>query len=84
MKKIKLSESQFLRLFEVAPDGTAFSNGDIKEYPNSEISTTATITNSDGEPKYGKPHLTGADRTANKLSNQGMLSNGRAVNSRQF
>lgn len=55
MKVIKLTESQFNTLLEAngvsAPN---FDGGDLKEFPGSEVSTTANITNQDGELEYGK------------------------------
>ena len=57
MKTIKLNENQLTLLntlveSEIAPD---FNDGDIKEFGNpSEVSTTATIRDNDGNPKYGK------------------------------
>lgn len=56
MKLIKLTESQFKTLLESngasAPD---FKGGDLKEFPGSEVSTTANVTNQDGRLEYGKP-----------------------------
>ena len=55
MKLIKLTESQFKTLLEAngvsAPN---FEGGDLKEFPGSEVSTTANVTNQDGELDYGK------------------------------
>ena len=55
MKLIKLTESQFKTLLEAngvsAPN---FEGGDLKEFPGSEVSTTANVTNQDGELEYGK------------------------------
>lgn len=53
MKVIKLRESQMMRLIEseTAPN---FNDGDIKEYPGSEVSTTTAVHDDDGNPKYGK------------------------------
>lgn len=67
MKKILISESQFSRLFEDSnvPD---FNGGDIEEYPGSEISATAHVTNADGDTEYGKEPTT--DDIANKLTPQ--------------
>ena len=55
MKLIKLTESQLKTLLEAngvtAPN---FDGGDLKEFPGSEVSTTANVTNQDGELEYGK------------------------------
>lgn len=57
MKIIRLTESQLKRLVEseMAPN---FNGGTVKEYPGSEVSTTTTVTDSDGNPKFGKPRNT--------------------------
>lgn len=76
MKRIKLNENQFIKLIEAssnsAPD---FTNGDLKEYPNSEVSTTANVTNSDGDLEYGKPVDT--DKIQKTLAIQNFWANGR-------
>lgn len=79
--RIIVTEDQFKRLMESegAPD---FNDGDILEFPGSTVSPTATVHDSDGDPKYGKPFRTGADRVAKKLSNQNNYVNGRATISR--
>ena len=55
MKLIKLTESQLKTILEAngvtAPN---FDGGDLKEFPGSEVSTTANVTNQDGELEYGK------------------------------
>ena len=53
MKSIKLTESQYLRLFEV-DGGTPTLDGanDTKEYSN-EVSNTATIHDEDGNINNG-------------------------------
>ena len=75
MKLIKLTESQFSSLLEAAvgnaPD---FNGGDIKEYPSSEVSTTANVTNANGEIEYGKPTTT--DKISDTLSIQNFWANG--------
>lgn len=59
MKTIKLTESQFNRLMEANGSGAPnFNGGDLKEYLGSEVSTTANISNQDGEMEYGKPMTT--------------------------
>lgn len=54
MKRVQISESQYSRLFEDSGSIPMLDDGDIREYPGSEISTTAVVTSSDGEPEYGK------------------------------
>lgn len=81
MKIIRLTESQFINLLKRkclsenndngAPD---FSNGDIKEYPDSEVTTTNHITNSDGDLEYGKPNDT--DKFQKELTMQDFWANG--------
>ena len=39
-----------------------FNGGDLKEYPGSEVSTTANETNQDGELEYG--HMPTSDEFA--------------------
>lgn len=54
MKTIILTEEQLNMLIETesAPD---FEGGDVKEFGNSsEVSTTATVHDVDGNPKYGE------------------------------
>lgn len=67
MKHIIINEHQFSILMEneAAPD---FEDGDIKEYSGDEISTTATVQDDEGNPKYGKMHDT--DQLGNFLTNQ--------------
>jgi hypothetical protein len=76
MKIIKLTESQFKTILEangvVAPN---FDGGDLKEYPGSEVSTTANVTNQDGELEYGFMPTT--DKYANTQTPQNYLANGR-------
>ena len=69
MKIIKLNESQFQRIFEGQGGNVpAFNGGDLKEYPNSEVSTTTNITNSNGELEYGEQHDT--NRVAKQVTQQ--------------
>lgn len=74
MKLIKLTESQFKTLLEAngvsAPD---FEGGDLKEYPGSEVSATANVTNQDGELEYGKP--TDMDKIQKTLAIQNYWAN---------
>lgn len=75
MKIIKLNESQFQRIFEGQGGNVpAFNGGDLKEYPNSEVTTTTNITNSNGELEYGKQPTT--DDFANDLTPQNYYLNG--------
>lgn len=76
MKTIKLNENQFIKLLESNGDGSPnFLNGDLKEYPSSEVTTTANVTNSDGELEYGKP--TDTDKIQKTLAMQNFWANGR-------
>ena len=68
MKVIKLNESQFQRLIEGNNEAPSFNNGDIKEYPGSEISTTTTITNANGDTEYGEQPT--SDEFANQQTTQ--------------
>lgn len=56
MKKIKLTEAQFHLLLKEAAASKApdFKGGDIVEYPGSEVTTTAPVTNQNGDKEYGK------------------------------
>lgn len=76
MKIIKLTESQFSRVFENNNKSSipSFNDGDIKEYPNNEISTTTNITNSNGDLMYGKQPTT--DDFANQQTPQTFFSRG--------
>lgn len=68
---IKLKEEQ-LKLLNMLIEGDAapdFEDGDIKEFGNpSEVSTTATITDDEGNPKYGKMNDT--DKLGDFLTKQ--------------
>ena len=74
MKIIKLTESQFKTILEangvVAPN---FDGGDLKEYPGSEVSTTANVTNHDGELEYG--HMPTSDEFAKTQTIQNYWAN---------
>lgn len=73
MKVIKLTESQLKRLVEIesAPD---FNNGDVKEYGSpSEISTTTTVHDSDGNPQYG--HMPDTEEIGDSLAVQNWWAN---------
>lgn len=76
MKIIKLQENQFQRIFEgdnktIAP---SFNNGDIKEYPGSEVSTSTHLTNSNDELEYGEQPTT--DDFANQQTTQNYYATG--------
>ena len=54
-----------------APD---FEDGDIKEYgDSSEISTTATVQDDEGNPKYGK--MPTADKISSRMTPQSYWAN---------
>ena len=67
MKQIIIIEHQLSMLKEndASPD---IEDGDIQEYCGHEISTTATVHDNEGSPKYGKMHDT--DQLGNFLTNQ--------------
>ena len=66
MKNIIITEAQFNRLFETS--APSFDNGDVVEFPGSQISTTATVHDSDGEAKYGKMPTT--DKVSKSMTPQ--------------
>lgn len=70
MKKIKLTENQLHKLIEniAAP----YQNS-VKEYPNSEVTTNTTITQTDGDADYGKP--TNTDDVQDTLAIQNYWAN---------
>lgn len=71
MKVIKLTESQYFRLFEVEGAGpTLDASNDTKEY-SKEVSNTAPIHDESGNVKKGSEPNT--DDIANKLAYQGFL-----------
>ena len=76
MKIIKLQESQFERVFEGKNNSNipSFNGGDMKEYPGNEITTTTTVTNSNGELEYGEQPT--SDDFANKMTTQNYYANG--------
>lgn len=83
MKRIIISENQFKRLMvlEANNDGApTFDDTDIKEYPGSEVSATANITDIDGDMKYGDP--TPTDKVQRSISPQSWWNsrNGSRVN----
>lgn len=71
MKVIKLTESQFHRLFEssLAP---SFDDDDVKEYNGSEVSTTANVHDANGNLNYG--HMPNSDEFADTQTYQGFLN----------
>jgi hypothetical protein len=74
MKIIKLNESQFNKLFEdESSKAPSFDGGDLKEYPGSEVKTTANVTNMDGDATYGKQPTT--DKIAKQLAIQNYWAN---------
>lgn len=73
MKVIKLTESQFKKIIMFESTVPSFNGGDLKEYPGSETSVTANVTNSDGEKEYGEP--TDADKIQKKLAIQNYWAN---------
>lgn len=81
MKRIIISENQFNRLMEAnSEDAPTFDNTDIKEYPGSEVSTTAHVTDPDGDIKYGKQPTT--DKVQRSISPQSWWNsrNGSRIN----
>ena len=70
-KTVILTESQWdmlLNLLESDSGAPDYDDGDIKEFPGSEVSTTAVVHDTDGDPKYGKAPTT--DKVAGELTNQ--------------
>lgn len=77
MKKIIITEAQLRKIVESHVFGTAptFDNGDVKEFNDgTEISTSATIHDEDGNPKYSDPTTT--DNVQDVLSIQNYWANG--------
>lgn len=82
MKTIKLNEEQ-LRLLSNLNESNApdFEDGDIKEFGNpSEISSTETVQDDEGNPKYGKMPM--ADRVSKRMTPQSYWS--QATNGRRL
>lgn len=71
MRVIKLTESQFRRLFE-SDSAPSFDGGDVKEYGGNEVGTTTTVHDSDGNAKYG--HMPDTDEFADDQTYQGYLN----------
>lgn len=73
-RTIIVTEAQFKKLIEAtSPLAPNFDNGDVKEYPGSEVSTTANVTDADGIPQYGK--MPTADEIQNSLAIQNFWAN---------
>lgn len=73
MKILKLTESQYNRLFENIDDLKGASQSDLTEYPGSTDSMsmiTAPITDINGEPTNGKPINTGSNKIARTMTIQ--------------
>lgn len=78
MRKIIITESQLHRLAETLLDG---GNGNIKEFPGSEVSATSNVSDTNGKPKFGKPKTT--DKVQDDITNQNIwIHNQRPVNAR--
>ena len=75
MKVIKLNENQFYKLMEsnIESNLAGFSNSDLKEFPGSEVSTTAHTTELDGDEKYGNPTTT--DKISKEIAPQNFWFN---------
>ena len=75
MKIIMISESQFNKLME--GEGAcipSFNGGNMKKYIGSEVSTTANVTNADGELEFGEQPT--SDDFANQQAIQNIFTNG--------
>lgn len=73
MKIIKLTESQFNRLFEGIESLKGDEQSDVIEYPGPSQGmsmVTAPVTNANGDAEFGKPMNTGSDKIAKKLTKQ--------------
>lgn len=66
--KITITESQLELFRKLNESEVQLNGGNIKKYKGSEVETSATITDSDGEPKNGKDVY--ADEFAETQSNQ--------------
>lgn len=77
MKTIRLTENQFhllKKLLENNSGAPDFEDGDIKEYGNpSEVGTTATVHDDEGNPKYGKMPTT--DKISKRIIPQNYWAN---------
>lgn len=55
MRIIRLSESQYNRLFEENGDSSLLNGNDTTHQFGSEVSNQAIVTSKDGESEYSKP-----------------------------
>ena len=84
-KTIILTEDQWVRLTTIlegdsgAPD---YDDGDIKEYPGSEVSTASVVHDTDGNPKY--PKMPTTDKVADELTPQNWMASHRAGRGPRF
>lgn len=70
MKKVKITESQFKRIFESGNNQAPnYNGGDTKEYVGSEVKTTSQIHNMNGEIINGK------EPTTDKIAQQKTQTN---------
>ena len=79
MRKIIISESQLALLEKLVKeeDGVLLNNGSIKEFgDSSQIGTSATITNSDGDPEPGED--VASDEVSKMAAYQGSFGNPRS------
>ena len=79
MRKIIISESQLARLEKLVKeeDGVLLNNGSVKEFGDSnQIGTSATITNSDGDPEPGED--VASDEVSKMAAYQGYFGNPRS------
>ena len=79
MRKIIISESQLALLEKLVKeeDGVLLNNGSVKEFGDSnQIVTSATITNSDGDPEPGED--VASDEVSKMAAYQGYFGNPRS------
>lgn len=79
MRKIIISESQLALLEKLVKeeDGVLLNNGYVKEFgDSSQIGTSATITNSDGDPEPGED--VASDEVSKMAAYQGYFGNPRS------
>ena len=76
MKTIKLNEKQLFKLIETkGVSAPSFDNGDICEFPGSQVTTTSNVHNADGDIEYGKQPT--SDDVQDMLALQNFWANGR-------
>ena len=68
MRIIKLTESQYRRIFESGGDSTLLDGNDDTSEFSSEVTNQAIITGKDGDDKYSNPVDT--DKIAKQVSPQ--------------